>query len=102
MIIKGSLNYDRHGRKIKRKRKTDSSSRLRTPPFHGGNTGSNPVSVSKKSKTSKIPSAPIGEYKPPVDNSWKVEASKKYTVAPAYNKGAYQVIPKGDIKHIGK
>ena len=103
MIIKGSLNYDRHGRKIKRKtKKTDSSSRSRTPPFHGGNTGSNPVSVSKQSKTSKIPSAPIGKYKPPVDNSWKVEASKQYTVAPAYNKGAYQVIPKGDIKHIGK
>ena len=31
-----------------------------------------------------------------------VEESKKFTVAPAYNKGAYQVIPKSDIKHIGK
>ena len=37
-----------------------------------------------------------------VDNSWKLEESKKFTVAPAYNKGAYQVIPKGDIKWIGK
>ena len=36
------------------------------------------------------------------DNSWKVEESKKFTVAPAYNKGAYQVIPKGDVKWIGK
>ena len=24
------------------------------------------------------------------------------TVAPAYNKGAYQVIPQSDIKHIGR
>jgi len=37
-----------------------------------------------------------------VDNSWKLEESKKFTVAPAYNKGAYQVIPKGDVKWIGK
>jgi len=44
----------------------------------------------------------VGEYKPPRDTSWKVEASRKYTVAPAYNKGAYQVIPREDIKHIGK
>ena len=94
MIIKGSLNYDRHGRKIKRKKVSKSSGVEYKFTERKTNT--------KKSKTSKIPSAPIGEYKPPVDNSWKVEASKQYTVAPAYNKGAYQVIPKGDIKHIGK
>ena len=28
--------------------------------------------------------------------------SSQYTIAPAYNKGAYQVIPKKDIKYIGK
>ena len=32
----------------------------------------------------------------------KRELSKNWTVAPAYNKGAYQVIPKSDVKHIGK
>ena len=37
-----------------------------------------------------------------VDNSWKLEISKKYTIAPAYNKGAYQVIPREDVEHIGK
>jgi hypothetical protein len=37
-----------------------------------------------------------------VDNSWKLEESKKFTVAPAYNKGAYQVVPKNEVKHIGK
>jgi hypothetical protein len=31
-----------------------------------------------------------------------IQESKKFTVAPAYNKGAYQVIPRSDIKHIGK
>ena len=36
------------------------------------------------------------------DDSYKKEISKQYTVAPAYNKGAYQVINKGNIKDIGK
>jgi len=33
---------------------------------------------------------------------FKQEISKQYPVAPAYNKGAYQVIPSNDITHIGK
>ena len=37
----------------------------------------------------------------PVDN-WRLEESKKFTIAPAYNKGAYQVISKENVKHIGK
>jgi hypothetical protein len=37
-----------------------------------------------------------------VDHSYKKEISKNYTVAIAFNKGAYQVIPNCDIKHIGK
>ena len=32
----------------------------------------------------------------------KQEISKQYTIAPAYNKGAYQVIGKSNIKDIGK
>jgi len=32
----------------------------------------------------------------------KQEISSGYTVAPAYNKGAYQVIGKSNIKDIGK
>jgi|TARA_B110000444_G_scaffold232646_1_gene241490 hypothetical protein len=31
-----------------------------------------------------------------------LEVSRSYTVAPAYNKGAYQVISKENIKYIGK
>ena len=50
----------------------------------------------------EIPSMKTTKYTPEVDNSWKIEESKKFTVAPAYNKGAYQVIPQSDIKHIGK
>ena len=94
MIIKGSLNYDRHGRKIKRKKVSKSSG----VEYKFAKAKSN----TKKQSTKSYPSAKIGEYKAPKDTSWKVEASKKYTVAPAYNKGAYQVIPREDVKHIGK
>lgn len=36
------------------------------------------------------------------DNSYKAEISSKYTLAPAYNKGAYQVISQANIEDIGK
>lgn len=42
-----------------------------------------------------------GKGTKPVDN-WKLEESKNFTVAPAYNKGAYQVISKSNIKDIGR
>jgi hypothetical protein len=42
-----------------------------------------------------------GKSTKPVDN-WKLEESKNFTVAPAYNKGAYQVISKSNIKDIGR
>ena len=32
----------------------------------------------------------------------RLEISRKFTIAPAYNKGAYQVISREDVKHIGK
>ena len=35
-------------------------------------------------------------------NNWRLEESKKFTIAPAYNKGAYQVITKSYVKYIGK
>tara|TARA_B110000858_G_scaffold195362_1_gene251596 strand:- start:1098 stop:1427 length:330 start_codon:yes stop_codon:yes gene_type:complete len=41
-------------------------------------------------------------YNPLPDNSYKKEESKNFTVAIGYNKGGYQVIPKNEIKHIGK
>ena len=45
-------------------------------------------------------SSPCGGTKPV--NNWRLEESKKFTIAPAYNKGGYQVISKNNIKHIGK
>jgi hypothetical protein len=92
-MIKGSMMYDQHGRK--RKVKKLYASKKAKPNF-----------AKQETKTFKsasaIPSMPIGEYKTPTDNSYKQEVSKQYTVSIAYNKGAYQVIPKKEIKDIGK
>ena len=42
----------------------------------------------------------VGGTKPQIN--WRLEESKNFTVAPAYNKGAYQVITKSNIKDIGR
>ena len=51
---------------------------------------------------------PIEQKKTFIQPNWspcvkkpKRETDKTYTVAIAYNKGAYQVIPKGEVKWIG-
>ena len=36
------------------------------------------------------------------DNRWKIEESKNFTIAPAYNKGPYMVVAKEDIKTAGR
>ena len=110
-FYQGSLRYDIHGRKRKTKalRKARSSNGQDTR-FSSWQSGFNSPSGFQKSWQQKqsekhrklYPSAPMTEYKPRADESWKQEESKNFTVAPAYNKGAYQVIPKGDVEHIGK
>lgn len=37
-----------------------------------------------------------------IDTEERKRISKQYTIAPAYNKGAYQVVPESDIKFIGR
>ena len=64
--------------------------RLSRLPVKQETTGSNPVRTATK----------IGGTVP-IEN-WKLQESKNFTVAPAYNKGAYQVISKSNIKDIGR
>ena len=79
------MNYDQFGRKRKKK-----AIKAKKPDFK------------KQSKKTMYPSAKPTEYKTPEDTSYKKEISKQYTVSIAYNKGAYQVIPKNEVKDIGK
>ena len=97
MIIKGNMNYDQHGRKRKNKAKTTRKSSNRS-----GQWVSLQVRDHTPPSSPAIPSAELKPYIPAQDTSYKKEISKQYTVAVAYNKGAYQFIPKGDVKHIGK
>jgi len=60
-----------------------------------------------KEHAKKYPSMPMtgGGNTGKGDLEWekeKAEICKNYTIAPAYNKGAYQVIGKNNIKDIGK
>ena len=60
-----------------------------------------------KEHAKKCPSMPLtgGGSTKKDDPDWekeKAEICKNYTIAPAYNKGAYQVIGKNNIKDIGK
>ena len=94
MIINCSMRYSPSGRK----RKTNAWKKAKRPDF---------VAQAKKEfkpveKQKEIPSMKSTGNCTVADNSWKVEESKKFTVAPAYNKGAYQVIPRGDVEWIGK
>jgi hypothetical protein len=91
MIVHGSMRYTPSGRK----RKTNAWRKAKTPEFVA-------QSIKPIQKIDEIPSSKTTSYKPMKDTSYMVEASKNFTIAPAYNKGAYQVIPKGDIKWIGK
>ena len=58
---------------------------------------------SYESKTKYIPSKGDGVGNATKkDERYKLEVSKQYTIAPAYNKGGYQVIGKNNIKDIGR
>jgi hypothetical protein len=97
MIIRGSMNYDRHGRKRK-KAIGWSKTKRREYKWAKEQRGAMVTPVDKKF----YPSAKPTEYTPPPSVEYKKEISKQYTVSIAYNKGAYQVIPKSEVKDIGK
>ena len=102
MIINGSFNYDSLGRKRKtvRKKRTTQQSKWKSLGAVA-QQGERRTCTAKVADSISVSSTNAGKGTMP-DNSWKLEISKKYTVAPAYNKGAYQVIPREDVEHIGK
>ena len=102
MIIKGSLNYDSHGRRRKTVRTKRKSHKPKwTKVGAVAQQGEHRICTAKVAGSIPVSSTNAGKGTKP-DNSWKVEISKQYTIAPAYNKGAYQVIPRKEVKDIGK
>lgn len=94
----GSLKYGPSGKK----RKTKSMSTPKSKTIKDYNWSTPVQNSSYVREQINYPSAPLLPPVKETDNSWKKEESKKFTVAPAYNKGAYQVIPRNDVEHIGK
>lgn len=95
----GSLRYDMSGRK--RKTKALNTAKKYKPAFK--------VLEARKSipgydDRPEYKSLSIDPIKSDVieDTLFRQEVSKNYTVSIAYNKGAYQVVPNSDLKHIGK
>jgi len=102
MIVSGSTRYSPSGRK----RKTFKSTAKEKAEFvpidkeYWTNPLFDQYEIEKKKYKSKE-FVPTG-IRSVEDTSYRQEISKQFTVAPAYNKGAYQVIPNSDIEHIGK
>ena len=98
MIIHGSMNYSPSGR-----RRRTPTQRKRRVVRGSGKVMPRPQYLKDIDEfNAKYPSMKPTSSKPIEDTSYKQEISNKYTISVAYNKGAYQVIPKGDIKWIGK
>ena len=91
------MNYDQYGRKRKKK-----TTKARISTKNVNKTFKSINKTTKSSNKTMYPSAKVSEYKTPEDTSYKKEISKQYTISIAYNKGAYQVIPKNEVKDIGK
>ena len=107
MNMGGSLRYDMSGRKRKNYKKNNPTVKKSRTVHKTMKPQPNTIMEAHKEHMKKYPSMPMGSAagKGQVNISWdkeKKEISQGYTVAPAYNKGAYQVIGKSNIKDIGK
>tara|TARA_E500000075_G_C6882541_1_gene265327 strand:+ start:93 stop:401 length:309 start_codon:yes stop_codon:yes gene_type:complete len=102
MIIRGSLNYTTSGRRKKQVRKQSKKVEV-TKNYVGPDTPAwrNNTNHTSVSNTSHGPGSTGGKD----SEAYKEErraVSSKYTIAPAYNKGAYQVIGEDGTKDIGR
>jgi hypothetical protein len=108
-----SLRYDMHGRK----RKTSSLSKpKKSHSFKSSRSYEAPSRAPEPSYMSDLRNLKSKLLQPKESEERKLERireekayreerlkiSSNYAIAPAYNKGAYQVIPKSDLKYIGK
>lgn len=98
MIIHGSINYSPCGRK----RKTVANRKRKVVRASGKPLAKPQYLKDMEEFDAKYPSMKTTSSKPIEDTSYKQEISRQYTISVAYNKGAYQVIPKGEVKWIGK
>ena len=101
----GSMTHSYNGKK----RKTSAYRRKKSVPPVSTKELKVPEHVLARQEAARkhreqYPSMGVGtsKYVPQESQDYKKEISKQYTVAPAYNKGAYQVINPDNIIDIGK
>ena len=95
MIVQGSLNYTPSGRKVS----TKSRRKRRQVVWHWNTNREKEITYRRESKG--YPSLPLGDPDPE-ETAQREYYTSNHTVAPAYNKGAYQVISEENIKDIGR
>ena len=98
MMYTNSLRYDHTGRK--RKSKALNKCKKYKPAFKAIEVKSVHPNYEDRQEYKSAPLTPPQHTVQ--DDSYKKEISSQYTVSIAFNKGAYQVVPNSDIKHIGK
>jgi hypothetical protein len=98
MIVQGSMQYTTSGRKMGSK-----SRRKRRQVYHWKTTTeAQPIAPVNWRQLTEYPSAELGSPNPEETAAKDHYVSSKHTIAPAYNKGAYQVISSENIKDIGR
>ncbi len=104
--LTSSIRYGPHGKKRKTKAFTKKSKKQKYQELILEQQKVFDRVVREVSETKKIPSLlHKGGGHGQKNLEWereKLKISSQYTIAPAYNKGAYQVIGKSNIKDIGK
>lgn len=100
MILKMSTNHDQHGRRKKTVR-AKKKKHVGWTKFQRVQHAEAKTRKEKNNDTLREYLAKMPEWAKE-DDTYKKEVSSNYTVAIAYNKGAYQVIPKKEVKDIGR
>ena len=104
--LSSSIRYGPHGKRRKTKAFTKKSKKQKYQEMILQQQKVFDRVVVEVSKEKKIPSLLLkgggGGQKNLEWEREKLKISSQYTIAPAYNKGAYQVIGKNNIKDIGK
>lgn len=101
ITVRGSMKHTSSGRR----RKTNAwSSRTKTAKdYSWGYTPESPSSYVRESvyypSVSNNVHCTVNET---LSKEERQRISSEYTIAPSYNKGAYQVIPRSEVKHIGR
>ena len=101
----GSLRYDTKGKKRKtkslrqaRKTKTSASTTQAVQKIYKKHEQQEKA---KKDFFDRVRKS-VGDTTRKEDDRYKREISSDYSIGVAYNKGAYQVIPRSEIKDIGR